>query len=88
MMCVVLTLLPYGVTEMPAPGAVQNFTDAQNERMARIANKLAPAPKPTSDELTELRKEIAEMKALLTPSIILTGQRVIEEYWNLTTPKR
>ena len=73
---------------MPAPGTVQNFTAAQNERMARLANKLAPAPKEASDELAELRKEIAEMKALLTPSIILTGQRVIEEYWSLTGKKR
>lgn len=73
---------------MPAPGTVQNFTDAQIKQLTRVTSNMESAPKIASDELAELRKEIAEMKALLTPSIILTGQRVIEEYWNLTTPKR
>lgn len=37
-------------------------------------------------EISLLRKEIAELKSLMTPSIILTGQRAIDEYWNLTKP--
>lgn len=73
---------------MPEPGTVHKFTDAQHENMNRFARQMTEKPKVTSEEFAELRKEIAEMKALLTPSIILTGQRVIEEYWNLTGKKR
>jgi len=37
-----------------------------------------------STDISELKKEISEIKKMLTPSIILTGQSVIDEYYDLT----
>lgn len=55
-----------------------------------VFNKMMGVNQPTSrpDDISLLREEIAELRRLMTPSIILTGQRCIDEYWKLTKPKR
>jgi hypothetical protein len=35
-------------------------------------------------ELKDIRKEIADLKATLSPNIIITGPRCIDEYWRIT----
>lgn len=63
---------------MPNPDQ-QNSTFRESN-ISRIFEQQKAAP---VDDLAELRKDIAEIKQLLKPSIILTGQSVIDEYQKL-----
>jgi len=75
---------------MPNPNNVEPITKERREMWNRLAkNALKPnLPYESSESETSLlRKEIAELKSLMTPSIILTGQRAIDEYWTLTKVK-
>lgn len=69
---------------MPDPNQVQDIATHQRAFSKAIIQKtVEDHPK---SELGELRKEIAELKKILNPkpSVILTGQRVIDEYWEIT----
>ena len=75
---------------MPNPNKVEPISPERAEMWNQLAkNALNPHPTPESSEgdLSLLRKDIADLKALMTPSIILTGQRAIDEYWELTKRK-
>ena len=70
---------------MPAPDKVADFFQPMSPEIFDAFN---PQRINTPiNEIAELRKDIADLKALMTPSIILTGQRVIDEYWDITKPK-
>ena len=71
---------------MPTPDKVTQIGDINRQAIEKLNSQ--HQPKLASGEVAELRKEIAELRALFTPSIILTGQRVIEEYWRLTARDR
>ena len=49
------------------------------------ADKKNEAPASASD-IAQIKSEIAQIKSYMAPSIILTGPRVMDEYWRLTTP--
>ena len=67
---------------------------SKNERMGAVyelpllftsANKKNEASGSASD-IAQIKSDIAQIKFYMTPSIILNGPRVMDEYWKLTTP--
>lgn len=71
---------------MPNPNERQSFNSAKVASFEEHLKSrfLSPEPNKNTDEIALLRKEIAELRQLMTPSIILTGQRAIDAYWELT----
>jgi len=69
---------------MPNPDMINNNLPDESifaERLKQMRLKVVDTP---VDEITLLRNEIAGLRREMTPSIILTGQRVIDSYWELT----
>tara|TARA_R110002072_G_scaffold273116_2_gene433457 strand:- start:1469 stop:1696 length:228 start_codon:yes stop_codon:yes gene_type:complete len=49
------------------------------------ADKKNEAPASASD-IAQIKSDLSQIKSYMTPSIILTGPRVMDEYWRLITP--
>lgn len=68
---------------MPNPNNVSHLNVPTSANFAKHFEQVTHTPK-INNEIVELRKEIAELRRMMTPSIILTGQRAVEAYWELT----
>lgn len=66
------------------PNADQ-LVDQNYPKVSDFAKHLNRSSAPeSSDDIAMLRKEIAELREAMRPSIILTGQRAVDAYWELT----
>ena len=65
---------------MPNPNNLDSIFSRQH---VPVFSRYKMEIKAPVDDMTEIRKDLAEIKRLLTPSLILTGQQVIDEYREL-----
>lgn len=68
---------------MPAPGQKMHYNQADS--IANLFDPLGMAKSDIEYEVKALRQEIAELRAVLkpVPSMIATGQQVLEEFKRL-----
>ena len=68
---------------MPNPnekGAVYEFPPLFSE-VSKKQEAIASA-----SDIAQIKSDLSQIKSYMAPSIILTGPRVMDEYWRLTTP--